>query len=117
MGNQKELQIGRVVEVHKVDLAQRFGLEPRSVGAKLLVDRFGDLMVVQMTILVDEIDIDPEALDYLSYTFWCELTAEVESAEKDDIAHVELYPANIFDKERRWVAESVQIVQPGRGAD
>ncbi len=110
-GSQQETQVGRVIEVHKVDIAQRLRIERRSVLAGLIDRRFPNLMAVQITILVDELDIDPDAEDLFSFTFWCEASPVSESIMRHDVVHVEIAPMEILGNENRWVAESIEIVR------
>ena len=112
IGTERETLVGRVVEVHAVDLARRLQVERGSIGAGLIDNRFPDLKAIQITILVDEMDIDPDAEDLLSYTFWTAATPVSESIARHDIAHVEILPVKILGGENRWVAESIEIVQP-----
>ena len=110
IGTEPETLTGRVVEVHRMDLTRRLGIERRSLGANLVENRFPDLKAIQITVLVDDLDIDPDAEDLLSYTFWCKVSPLSESVKKDDIAHTVVTPVKILGIETLWLAESVEIV-------
>ena len=104
----REMLVGHAVDVRKVALADRFGIQPTSIGAKILASTFPSLRVVQITILVDELDIDPDTEDLLSYTFWCKMSDVAESVTRGDIVHVEVEPVDMLS-ERRWLARSMEI--------
>ena len=110
-GTQTEMQVGRVVEVHAVDITRRLRIERESVLAGLISNRFPNLVAIQVTILVDELDIDPDAEDLFSYTFWCQVSPVSESISRYDVVHVEIAPMEILGNENRWIAESVEIVR------
>ena len=93
--------------MHSVDLAKRLGLSPESVGTQLSGGRFLGLEARQMTVLVDDIDIDPSAFDLLSYTFWCEVSGISNSVTTQDIIQVDVNPVDILAEEGRWVADKL----------
>ena len=93
-----------------MDIAKRFGLGPRSLGAQLVGRSFPGLEAVQITIIVDDIDIDPAAVDLLSYTFWCELSNVAKTVVPQDVVKVDLEPARILGGDRYWIAESIEIM-------
>ena len=109
LGTKPEIMVGRVVAVRKVELADRLGLQAGSVIAKGVDKHFPGLRAVQITLLVDEIDIDPDAEDLLSYSFWCRLSSVAESVAPDDIIRVELEPVDLL-MQRRWIAKSLVIL-------
>ena len=93
-----------------MDLIRRLGFEPGTVGAQLVGGRFPGLEAIQITILVDDIDIDPAAVDLFSYTFWCEASDMARSVTTHEVVRVELEPAKILGGDSRWVAESIEIL-------
>ena len=72
--------------------------------------RFQGLEAIQITILVDDIDIDPAAIDLLSYTFWCEVSESSQSVATQDIVWVEVIPVEILGDESRWIAEHLELL-------
>ena len=110
LGSGRESLTGRVTASHTVDIAKRFGLGPRSLGAQLVGRSFPGLEAVQITIIVDDIDIDPAAVDLLSYTFWCELSNVAKTVVPQDVVKVDLEPARILGGDRYWIAESIEIM-------
>ena len=109
LGTRPEKLTGRATSNHEVALAHTLSLQSGSVIARGIDKQFPGLRAVQITILVDEIDIDPDAEDLLSYTFWCEVSSVAESVVQDDIIRVELEPVDLLT-ERRWVAKSLEIL-------
>lgn len=106
----RETLVGRVAAVHRVDLAKRLGLSSESIGARLVGGRFPGLEAVQVTILVDDIDIDPAAVDLLSYTFWCEVSETSLSVITQDVVRADVMPGGILGDERRWIAEHLELL-------
>ena len=106
LGAKPEIMVGRVVAVRKVELADRLGLQAGSVIAKGVDKHFPGLRAVQITLLVDEIDIDPDAEDLLSYSFWCRMSSVAESVAPHDIIRVELEPVDLL----RGCLQSLELV-------
>ena len=110
LGSKSETLIGRVVAVHEIDLTSKLDINPGSIGANFVIGNFPGLQANQITMLVDEIDIDPDAEDLLSYTFWCPISNSAQSVRNDDIIKVEIEPVNVLlESERHWVARSLKI--------
>lgn len=109
-GSRRETLIGRVTAVNTVDLVRRLGFEPGTVGAQLVGGRFPGLEAIQITILVDDIDIDPDVVDLFSYTFWCRASDMTRSLKTHEVVQVELEPARILGGDSRWVTESIEIL-------
>ena len=110
LGTNAELLVGRVSEVFATALDEKSGLQSASIGLRLLGERFPGLDAVQITVLVDESDIDPDAEDLLSYTFWCPPSTVADLVARNDIVRVELEPVDVFGIERRWIATSLEIL-------
>ena len=66
------------------------------------------LDTVQITILVDEIAVDADALDLMSYTFWCSPELVLESLSEADIVSATIMPRDIAGVGVRWVASMVK---------
>ena len=110
LGAKRESLIGQVTAIHTVDLARRLGLQSGSIGAQLVGNRFPGLRAVQITILVDHIDMEPDAEDLFSYTFWCEVSSVAESVTREDVIQVEVEPVEMLGMDSHWVAESLEIL-------
>ncbi len=110
LGTNSEVLAGQVAEVSVVALDERSGLESESIGLRLLGQRFPSLDAVQITIMVDEIDIDPDAEDLLSYTFWCPPSTVTDLIARNDIVQVQLEPVDALGIGRRWIAASLEIL-------
>ena len=110
LGTKAELLIGRVSEAFVTTLDENSGLRSGSIGLRLLGERFPSLDAVQITMLVDESDIDPDAEDLLSYTFWCPPSTVAALVVRNDIIRVELEPVDLFGIGRRWMATSLEIL-------
>ena len=61
--------IGIVRERSNPDLAKRHELPRKSIGFLDLAKTIGDADPVQLTATVDELAVDPAAIDLMSYTF------------------------------------------------
>ncbi len=63
----KENILGVVSDIHRLSLDKKFGIGPSTLAAKLIEEKLGSMNVTQLTVLVDEIDVDPDAIDRMSY--------------------------------------------------
>lgn len=93
-----------------MDLLLRLGLDPGSIGAQMIGNRFPGLEAVQITILVDEIDLDPDAIDMFSYTLWIQRSSVADSVAKNDLIGVEIEAVELLREERCWVGTSLEIL-------
>ena len=110
IGAGRETLVGRVAAAHTLDLARRLDLSPGSLGARLVGGRFPGLEAVQITVLLDDIDIDPAAIDLLSYTFWCEVSETSQAVAPQDIIRVDVTPVEILGDESYWVGEHLELL-------
>ena len=62
--------IGVVDQINHLSAFQKLGVSPGTLGAEQIVKKFGSENVIQITVRVDDLDKDVEALDYKSYTLW-----------------------------------------------
>ena len=85
-------------------------LLPSPIGARLIAARLGGLTAAQITILVDEIAIDQDALDLMSYTFWCNPSLVPDDLSVRDVISVTLAPAELAAAGLRWVASAVDLL-------
>ena len=110
LGSHPEVLVGRVTNAHRVPLDRKSGLEDGSLGLRMIGEHFPRLDAVQLTILVDEIDIDPEAEDLFSYTFLCPVSEAADSVEVNDIVKVDIRPLKLPGLGRRWVATALELL-------
>ena len=106
----EETLVGTVTHRSEVFLESRFGLESDSIGARLIGGILGGLTAVQITILVDEIAVDPDALDLMSYTFWCNPALVPEDLSEKDVICVTIVPSDMHGVGVKWVASSVELM-------
>lgn len=59
----EEAHIGTVTHLGRVSLERRFGIASDSMGARMIYDFLGSSDISQITILVDELAVDPDAED------------------------------------------------------
>ncbi len=106
---QKESLIGVVSDVHYLPMTNNLGIDPDSVGATFIEQQLGDTDVKQVTILVDESDIDQDALDLMSYTAWC--PKDVSSQlKKGTIVKAMAEATDFLGIGHRWVIKSLEIL-------
>lgn len=55
----EETLVGTVTHGSEVSLESRFGIESDTIGARIIGNLLGGLTAVQITILVDELAVDP----------------------------------------------------------
>ena len=112
LGEKRESVFGDVSEIVEIDLRTRFSIGDGSVMARTLSGMFPDLRVTQVTILVDDILNDPDAVDVMSYTAWCpQGTIPSDLARRDTIDTV-LAPVELLGVGRRWLVESIERLTP-----
>ena len=104
----EETLIGTVTHRSQVSLESRFGIARDSIGARLVGGVLGGLDTVQITILVDEIAVDADALDLMSYTVWCRPELVPEALSEADIVSATIMPRDIAGVGVRWVASMVK---------
>lgn len=106
----EETHIGLVTHLSEVSLESRFIIASESIGARLIAGMLGGLTAVQITILVDEIASDPDALDLMSYTFWSNPKLVPKGLSESDVISVTFAPADLAAAGRRWVASGVELL-------
>lgn len=105
-----EKHIGVVAQVGAVSLTDRHGVAPDSPGARQAAKIVGGLTVAQMTIHVDEIAIDPDAEDILSYTIWVNSQGLPKSLAEGAIVSVAIRPIDILGVGMKWVADKLDVI-------
>ena len=76
----------------------------------MIANRFLGLEAVQITLLVDELDLDPDAVDMFSYTLWVQSSSVADSVARNDLIEVGIEAVELLGEERRWVATSLEIL-------
>lgn len=102
--------IGVVAQVGVVSITDRHGVAPDSPGARQAAKILGGLTVTQLTIHVDEIAIDPDAEDILSYTIWCNSQGLPKSLAEGAIVSVAIRPIDILGVGMKWVADKLDVI-------
>ena len=64
--------LGVVDSVTTFSALERLGIGSGILAAEQIVRKFSGEKVTQVTVRVDDLDVDPQALDYKGYTFWIE---------------------------------------------
>ena len=107
-GDVPETLAGEVSAVFEIDIADRFGMSPSSVGGIILGKTFPGLRATQITILVDDFLNNPDAVDKMSYTAWCPTGVAPLGLAKRAFVIAKVSPREFMGAVgRRWVAESV----------
>ena len=105
-----EVLVGVITELVKVDLQKRFQIEDGTVGYELTTQRLGDRELLQLTMQVDDIAGDPDALDLFSYTFLCPRENVPPSVERGAIIETSLEPVGLFGGDRVWKSKRVEQI-------
>lgn len=71
LSSKSEQIVGAVQDYGEVDISVKWNLTPDSVGLRYATQLFGGHGVTRITLLVDELAQDPEAVDLFSYTLYC----------------------------------------------
>ena len=110
-GGKSETHIGVVTHTSEISLENKFGIAPDSIGARVISRKLGGLRVTQITIQVDEIAADPDAEDYLSYTFWCKPALAPKTLARHSVISATIAPTDIIGiPDTRWVAGSLEVI-------
>ena len=104
----EETHIGTVTHLGKVSLGKRFGIASDSIGARIVYDFLSSSDIAQVTILVDELAVDPDAEDLMSYTFWCSAESLPESLAVNDVISATMSPVDFMGVGLTWVARAVE---------
>ena len=104
----EEAHIGTVTHLGRISLEKRFGIVSDSMGARMIYDVLGSSDIAQVTILVDEFALDPDAEDLLSYTFWCSVGSLPESLAENDLIAATMSPVDFMGVGMTWVASAVE---------
>jgi hypothetical protein len=97
-----ETLVGVVTELGIVDFQKRFHVEDGTLGYSLITEGLGGRNLLQLTIQVDEIASDPDALDLFSYTFLCPQEGVPSSIQRGAIIETSLEPVDLFFGGRVW---------------
>ena len=99
--------IGDVADVHTFYLPERLGLGEDSVLARNLGRTFPGLQATQITILVDDILNDPDAVDVMSYTVWCPTELVPQDLSRRQSISVTITSLEILSLGHKWVVEDI----------
>ena len=102
--------VGVVRERSKPDLARQHRLERSSIGFRDLANTIGDADPVQLTVQVDELPGDPDAIDYLSYTFLLPRKLAGQDISRGTVIQARLAPMETLSGIRLWVAQEIEIL-------
>ena len=104
--------IGIVRELSRPDLARRHGLERNSIGFNQLADIIGDADPVQITVQVDELPNDPDAIDYSGYTFLSPRNPDIRGLTRGAVISASLTPQETLNGIKFWLAPKIEIIIP-----
>ena len=104
----EETHIGTVTHIGIVSIEKRFGIASDSIGARMIYDFLNSSEIAQVTILVDELAVDPDAEDLMSYTFWCRVEGLSESLAENDLIAATMSPVDFMGVGMTWVASAVE---------
>ena len=99
---------GIVRERSQPNLAKRHGLERNSIGFGLLTQAIGDADPLQLTVQVDELTDDPDAIDYLSYTFFVPKSRADQDIARGDVMRALLTPVEMLGSIKLWLAKEIE---------
>ncbi|MDE2686434.1 MAG: hypothetical protein OXI16_02895 [Chloroflexota bacterium] len=104
----EETHIGTVTHIGIISLEKRFGMASDSLGARMIYDVLNSSEITQVTILVDELAVDPDADDLMSYTFWCSVDNLPESLGANDLISATMSPVDFMGVGMTWIASAVE---------
>ncbi len=110
IGNKRDSLDGVVHDIVQLRLDEKFGINSCTLGGQEISKLFPNLKATQITVLVDEIATDPDAVDFLSYTVWCKPTKTTESLSKGHIVSLTVTPKEIWGIGRKWLGNHVDRV-------
>ena len=104
--------IGIVREISRPNLARRHGLDRNSVGFSELAKIIGDPDPVQITVQVDELPNDPDAIDYSGYTFLSPRNLNTRGITKGAVISASLTPQETLNGIKFWLGQKIEIIIP-----
>ena len=81
-----------------------------SIGFNELARAIGDSDPEQITVQVDELAEDPEALDFSSYTFLCRRDRVDRTLSRGSVIRVRLAPVEVLGLGKLWLASSAEVL-------
>lgn len=103
---------GIVRELSRPDLARRHGLQRNSVGFIQLTKIIGDPDPIQLTVQVDELPNDPDAIDYSGYTFLSPRNLNTRGLTRGAVISASLTPQETLNGIKFWLAPQIEIIIP-----
>lgn len=110
LGSTPEVIIGKVQERLEPDLSKKYSVDRNSIGYGELAKKIGDADPLQFTVLVDELASDPDAIDYLSYTFLCAKDLVNRNIRKGALVEVNLEQAQPLGIGPFWLARAIERI-------
>ena len=110
LGSRNVTIVGVVRERSQPDLNRRYGFGVGSIGFVELAKMVGDPAPIQLTVLVDELSVDPAAIDFSGYTFLCPRSIVDKSVRQGAVVQAELRPLEILGADRVWLASSIEVL-------
>ena len=101
--------VGVVTYISQIDVLEKHSIAPQSVGAAQIVRQLGTLNVTQLTVLVDDLDKDPAAIDKMSYTVWCPVSIDsLNSLEPGSVVSMTIEAENLWAIGEHWLVSSLE---------
>lgn len=110
LGSRNVTIVGVVRERSQPDLNRRYGFGVGSIGFGELARMVGDPDPIQLTVLVDELSVDPAAIDFSGYTFLCPKSIIDKSVRQGAVVQATLRPLEILGGDRVWLASSIEVL-------
>ena len=108
LGSTPEVIAGTIQDRVETDLSKKYGIDRNSIGYGELAKKIGDADPIQFTVLVDELANDPEAIDYLSYTFLCARNLADKNIRRGALVEVDLEQAQPLGIGPFWLARAIE---------
>ena len=102
--------MGIVQARSRPDLAKRFGIGRGSIGFNEFDRTIGDSDPEQITMQVDELAGNPDAIDFSSYTFLCRRDKVDRSLRRGSVIRVRLAPVEVLGLSKLWLASSAEVL-------
>lgn len=112
IGSTDDEIIGIVREVSRPNLARRHQLERNSIGFIELAKIIGDPDPIQITVQVDDLPNDPDAIDYSGYTFLSPRKSDTRGLTRGAVISASLTPQETLNGIKFWLARKIEIIIP-----
>lgn len=102
--------VGLVLERLRPDLARRYRLPRNSIGFIHLANIISAADPVQLTVQVDELSLDPAAIDFSGYTFLLPPNLDAPGIDRGALVCARLTPVEAMDGTRLWLAQEIELL-------